>query len=81
MQIFLAKDIAIECRESQEELWDRICRDGYMKYAVEECFSTIKYILLEILDGEGRTWYVWFSHLSSNSDIGCQCSNLLLCQG
>lgn len=57
MQIFIAKDIAVESRESsQDELWERICRDDYMKYAVEECFYSIKYILTEILDGEGRMW-------------------------
>ncbi|OWM73432.1 hypothetical protein CDL15_Pgr026531 [Punica granatum] len=55
-KIFLAKDIAADYRELQDELWERISRDDYMKYAVEECFSTIKYILLEILEGEGRMW-------------------------
>lgn len=57
MQIFIAKDIAVDSKESlQDELWERICRDDYMKYAVEECFYSIKYILTEILDGEGRMW-------------------------
>ncbi|KAK4771868.1 hypothetical protein SAY86_013643 [Trapa natans] len=55
-KIFLAKDIAIERNESQGELWEKICRDDYMKYAVEECFSTIKYILQQILEGEGLMW-------------------------
>lgn len=56
-KIFVAKDIAVDSRESfQDELWERICRDDYMKYAVEECFYSIKYILMEILDGEGRMW-------------------------
>ncbi|KAI3414751.1 uncharacterized protein J3R85_015925 [Psidium guajava] len=56
-KIFIAKDIAVESRESsQDELWERICRDDYMKYAVEECFYSIKHILMEILDGEGRMW-------------------------
>ncbi|XP_059665125.1 callose synthase 9 [Cornus florida] len=58
-KIFLAKDIAVDCwesRESQEELFDRITRDDYMKYAVEECFYTIKLILTAILDDEGRMW-------------------------
>jgi callose synthase len=55
-KVFLAKDIAVESRDSQEELWERISRDDYMKYAVQECHHTIKHILTEILDGEGRTW-------------------------
>ncbi|KAI4307526.1 hypothetical protein L6164_030703 [Bauhinia variegata] len=55
-KIFLAKDIAVESRESQDELWDRISRDDYMKYAVQECYYIIKLILTEILDEEGRMW-------------------------
>ncbi|KAK6144004.1 hypothetical protein DH2020_020824 [Rehmannia glutinosa] len=53
-KIFLAKDIAVENRDSQGELWDRISRDDYMKYAVEECFYSIKFILTAILDDEGN---------------------------
>ncbi|KAG9136289.1 hypothetical protein Leryth_003883 [Lithospermum erythrorhizon] len=52
-KIFLAKDIAVESRDSQEELWDRISKDDYMKYAVEECFFSVKYILISILDDDG----------------------------
>nr|GMD61814.1 callose synthase 9 [Ipomoea batatas] len=58
-KIFLAKDTAVESRESrlsQEELWDRISRDDYMKYAVEECFFTIQLILTSVLDDEGKKW-------------------------
>ncbi|PIN22751.1 1,3-beta-glucan synthase/callose synthase catalytic subunit [Handroanthus impetiginosus] len=53
-KIFLAKDIAGESRDTQEELWDRISRDDYMKYAVEECFYNVKFILTAILDDEGN---------------------------
>lgn len=55
-KIILAKDIAVENRDSQEELWERISRDDYMKYAVEECYHTLRFILTEILDGEGKMW-------------------------
>lgn len=55
-KILLAKDIAVECRDSQDELWERITRDDYMKYAVEECYTSIKTILVELLDKEGRMW-------------------------
>ncbi|XP_020260119.1 callose synthase 9 [Asparagus officinalis] len=55
-KIFLARDIAVECRDSQDELWDRISRDDYMKYAVEESYQCIKTILIAILDKEGRMW-------------------------
>ncbi|KAH6814902.1 glucan synthase-like 10 [Perilla frutescens var. frutescens] len=56
-KIFLAKDIAVESKETKdslEELWERISRDDYMKYAVEECFYSVKFILTEILDDEGN---------------------------
>lgn len=52
----MAKDIAVESRDSQDELLERISRDDYMKYAVQECFLTLKLILSEILDGEGSMW-------------------------
>ncbi|CAN1241664.1 Callose synthase 9 [Linum perenne] len=55
-KIFLAKDIAAESRDSQVELWERVSRDDYMKYAVEECYHALRYILTEILEGEGRMW-------------------------
>lgn len=56
-KIFLAKDLAVESRDSQEELWDRISRDDYMKYAVEECYYTLKLILTSVLaEDEGKKW-------------------------
>lgn len=55
-KIFLARDIAIEFRDSQDELWFRISRDEYMKYAVEECYHSIKIILISLLEKEGRMW-------------------------
>ncbi|CAI9290154.1 unnamed protein product [Lactuca saligna] len=53
--LFLAKDIAGES-DTQDELWDKISRDDYMQYAVEECFYTIKLILTSIFDKEGNEW-------------------------
>ncbi|XP_017625594.1 callose synthase 9 [Gossypium arboreum] len=55
-KIFLAKDIAAESRDAQDELWERISRDEYMKYAVQECYYALRYILTAILEAEGRTW-------------------------
>ncbi|XVF69743.1 hypothetical protein PTKIN_Ptkin11bG0106300 [Pterospermum kingtungense] len=55
-KIFLAKDIAAESRDSQDELWERISRDDSMKYAVQECYHTLRFILTEILEAEGRIW-------------------------
>ncbi|VFQ94452.1 unnamed protein product [Cuscuta campestris] len=59
LEIFLAKDTSIEGKESrllQEELWDRILRDDYMKYAVQECYYTLKLVLTSVLDTEGKKW-------------------------
>ncbi|KAJ0084891.1 hypothetical protein Patl1_29903 [Pistacia atlantica] len=56
-KIILAKDIAVESKDnSQDDLWERISRDDHMKFAVEECYHTLKLILTEILDSEGRMW-------------------------
>ncbi|KAL5140399.1 Callose synthase 9 [Glycine soja] len=53
-KIFLARDIAVESKDTQDEPWDRISRDDYMMYAVQECYYAIKFILTEILDDVGR---------------------------
>ncbi|KAK2459182.1 callose synthase [Trifolium repens] len=56
-KIFLARDIAVEqSKDTQDELWDRISRDDYMMYAVQECYYAIKLILTEVLDDAGRMW-------------------------
>ncbi|KAG6682973.1 hypothetical protein I3842_13G169600 [Carya illinoinensis] len=55
-KIFLAKDIAVVNRDSHDELWERISRDDYMKYAVQECYHLIRLILTKLLDDEGRMW-------------------------
>ncbi|XP_062083872.1 callose synthase 9 [Humulus lupulus] len=56
-KIILAKDIAVEFRDSpDDELWDRISRDEYMMYAVQECFNTLEHILTTILEDEGKLW-------------------------
>ncbi|VFQ93347.1 unnamed protein product [Cuscuta campestris] len=58
---FLLKDTAIEGKEprlSQEELWDRILRDDYMKYTVQECYYTLKLVLTSVLDTEGLREYM-----------------------
>ncbi|CAL5210331.1 unnamed protein product [Lathyrus oleraceus] len=55
-KIFLARDIAVESKDTQDELLDRISRDDYMMYAVQECYYAIKLILTEVLDDAGRMW-------------------------
>ncbi|PQM37261.1 callose synthase 10 [Prunus yedoensis var. nudiflora] len=41
---------------SKADLWNRICRDEYMAYAVQECYYSIEKILYSLVDGEGRLW-------------------------
>ena len=55
-KIFLAVDLAVECRGTQMELWDRILRDEYMCYVVVECYYNVEKILKSLLDNEGRLW-------------------------
>uniref|UniRef100_A0A0D9WKZ0 1,3-beta-glucan synthase n=1 Tax=Leersia perrieri TaxID=77586 RepID=A0A0D9WKZ0_9ORYZ len=55
-QIMLANDYAIDCKDSQYELWYRISRDEYMAYAVKECYYSTERILNSLVDGEGQRW-------------------------
>lgn len=55
-KIFLAIDLAVERRDTQSELWDRITRDEYMCYAVVECYYNVEKILKSLLENEGRLW-------------------------
>ena len=43
---------------TQEELWERIERDPYMKFAVQEAFYTLRIILDHLLvNDQGGIWY------------------------
>ncbi|XP_061360871.1 callose synthase 10 [Gastrolobium bilobum] len=55
-KILLAVDLALDCQDTQADLWSRICRDEYMKYAVQECYYSIEKILYSLVDNEGRLW-------------------------
>ncbi|KAK3005726.1 hypothetical protein RJ639_016711 [Escallonia herrerae] len=55
-KILLAIDLALDCKDTQADLWSRICRDEYMAYAVQECYYSIEKILHSLVDGEGRLW-------------------------
>ncbi|KAE8123986.1 hypothetical protein FH972_018899 [Carpinus fangiana] len=55
-KILLAVDLALDCKDTQADLWNRICRDEYMAYAVQECYYSIDKILHSLVDGEGRLW-------------------------
>ncbi|KAJ7956112.1 Callose synthase-like protein [Quillaja saponaria] len=55
-KILLAIDLALDCKDTQADLWNRICRDEYMAYAVQECYYSVEKILYSLVDDEGRLW-------------------------
>ncbi|KAI4303806.1 hypothetical protein MLD38_039399 [Melastoma candidum] len=55
-KIPLAIDLALDCKDTQSDLWDRVCQDEYMAYAVQECYYSAEKILHSLVDGEGRLW-------------------------
>ncbi|GAB4860529.1 Callose synthase 10 [Ancistrocladus abbreviatus] len=55
-KIYMAIDLALDCKDTQAALWARILRDDYMAYAVQECYYSIELILHSLVDGEGRLW-------------------------
>ncbi|KAK9090225.1 hypothetical protein Sjap_023402 [Stephania japonica] len=55
-KILLAMDLALDCKDTQSDLWGRIRKDKYMAYAVEECYYSIQKILHSLVDAEGRLW-------------------------
>lgn len=46
----MAIDLALDCKESPEELWNRISKDEYMGYAVQECYYSAERILHSLVD-------------------------------
>ncbi|KAJ6875722.1 callose synthase 10 isoform X2 [Populus alba x Populus x berolinensis] len=44
-KILLAVDLALDCKDTQADLWNRICKDEYMAYAVQECYYSVEKIL------------------------------------
>lgn len=59
VQVFVACDMAdVHKQATQQELWEKIGRDEYMMYAVQEAFYTLRIILESLLvNDEGSRWY------------------------
>ncbi|KAG0630756.1 hypothetical protein M758_1G201800 [Ceratodon purpureus] len=57
-KVFVACDMAdVHKQATQEELWERIERDPYMKFAVQEAFYTLRIILDHLLvNDQGGIW-------------------------
>jgi hypothetical protein len=59
LQVYVACDIVGNNKQAtQDELWDKIGRDPYMKYAVQEAYDSLKIILLDLLNVEDSQWCV-----------------------
>ena len=50
VQILLAIDLALDCKDNQEDLWNRICRDEYMAYVVQEYNYSIEKKLYSLVE-------------------------------
>ncbi|KAL3626815.1 hypothetical protein CASFOL_029387 [Castilleja foliolosa] len=75
----------MDSRDSQEELWGRISRDDYLKYAVgiefqELCFFSVKFIFTAILEYEGKKIYedIRGSIVNRSIHVDCQLNKLAL---
>jgi len=56
-KVYVACDIVGNNKQAtQDELWDKIGRDPYMKYAVQEAYDSLKIILLDLLNVEDSQW-------------------------
>lgn len=59
VQVFIACDMAeVHKQATQQELWERIGRDQFMMYAVQEAFYTLRIVLEHLLvNDHGGRWY------------------------
>ncbi|KAK1305968.1 Callose synthase 10 [Acorus calamus] len=55
-KILLAIDLALDCKDTQQDLWSRISKDEYMAYAVQECYYSAEKMLHSLVYDEGRLW-------------------------
>lgn len=56
-KVFLAMDLAMEKKESSEEIWEKLEKDQYMSCAVREVFESVRLVLTDLVQGEGGTWF------------------------
>lgn len=55
-QVHIAVELAVDHKNHQTELWNKIWSDEYMGYAVLETFQTLEPLLLSVLNADGRRW-------------------------
>lgn len=56
MQVHIAVELAVEHKREQNELWEKVGRDEYMAYAVQETYQTLEPMLLSVLNEAGHRW-------------------------
>ncbi|MCO5592990.1 hypothetical protein L7F22_046994 [Adiantum nelumboides] len=56
-KVFLAMDLAMEKKESSEEIWEKLGKDQYMASAVREVFESVRMLLTDLIDGDGGKWF------------------------
>lgn len=66
-KVFLAVDLAAEYHNNQVELWDRVMKDEYMCYAVDEVYTSLVKILRDVSTDEARKWVDCLANDVSNS--------------
>jgi len=55
-KVHIAVELAVDHKNQQTELWNKIWSDEYMGYAVLETFQTLEPLLLSVLNADGRRW-------------------------
>ncbi|KAG5516076.1 hypothetical protein RHGRI_036952 [Rhododendron griersonianum] len=71
-KILLAVDLALDCKDTQADLWNKICRDEYMAYAVQECFCNTRNETTELAKGAAKAvndFYEVVTHDLLSSDL------------
>ncbi|GJS23100.1 callose synthase 5 [Tanacetum coccineum] len=64
----IALDMAVQFRSKDNDLWKHICADEYMKWAVIECYESLKLVLNALVVGETeqRIIGIIFNEVESN---------------
>lgn len=56
-KVFLAMDLAIDSKDtSQIGLWEKLKKDQYMSFAVQEAYESLRSLLGSLLNDEGNLW-------------------------
>jgi callose synthase len=74
-KVYVGIDIVHDNRQSfQDEIWDRMKRDPYLEYAVQEAYISLQSVLMDLLNEHGRAWVV---NIHTDIDQAIEVSQLL----